>query len=113
MTPDPDAIRQQPSELVKSGRVSVASRTSSAQYAGRPVGAAAIAAALDVEYLIEAGVYFDAPGTRVVVRLVDPELDRKVWAREYDSGAIGQQLASRITTDTTDAIARYTRERPR
>ena len=101
------------SELVKSGRVSVASRTSTAQYAGRPVSAATIAAALQVEFLMEASVYFDHPEARVIVRLVDPDVDRKVWAREYDSGALDQELASRIAIDATAAIAEYIRERSR
>ncbi|HEX7087654.1 MAG TPA: hypothetical protein VF198_14930 [Vicinamibacterales bacterium] len=64
-----------------------------------------------MEFLVEASVYFDDPGTTVVVRLVDPVMDRKVWAREYDSGALGQDVASRIATDTADAIAGHSRER--
>jgi TolB-like protein len=71
-------------ELAKLGTVSVASRTSAAQYTGGATSVVEIATALNVDFVIEASVVFTDQRLRVVARLVDGRRDRKVWVGEYD-----------------------------
>ena len=71
-------------ELARLGTVSVASRTSAAQYTGGPYSVVEIAEALRVDLVIEASAEVTASGMRVVARLVDGRSDRKVWVGEYD-----------------------------
>jgi TolB-like protein len=86
-------------ELAKLGTVSVASRTSAAQYVagGRPIPE--IARALDVDFLVEASVDIRGNTLHVAARLVDGRLDRKVWVGEYDLDPSG-------LTDTARVLAR-------
>ena len=71
-------------ELARLGTVSVASRTSAAQFAAAPRSIPEIAAALNVLFVVEGSVTPRGDQLRVSVRLVDARLDRKVWVTEYD-----------------------------
>ena len=86
------------SELARLGTVSVASHTSAMQYAGTRTPLRDIAAALNVDYAVEASVDRGPDGLLVVVRLVDAATDRKVWVSDYrgaadDARGISQRLA--------------------
>jgi TolB-like protein len=86
------------SELARLGTLSVASHTSAMQYAGTRTPLRDIAAALNVDYAVEAAVDREAGGLLVVVRLVDTATDRKVWVSDYrgaadDARGISQRLA--------------------
>jgi adenylate cyclase len=86
------------SELARLNTVSVASYTSAMQYAGRRVPLREIAAALNVDYVLESSVERDANGLLVTARVVDTATDRKVWVADYrgtdsELRAIGQRLA--------------------
>ena len=85
-------------ELARLGTVSVASYTSAIQFAGRRTPMREIAAALNVDYVVEASIEPDADGLLVVLRLVDTATDRKVWVSDYggavsDVRGIGQRIA--------------------
>jgi TolB-like protein len=90
-------------ELAKLGTLSVASRTSAARYVGGPESVVAISKALNVDFVMEAGVSFTTDGMRVVVRLVDGRLDRKVWVSEYEVER--SDVSSRARTIAADAAA--------
>lgn len=86
------------SELARLGTVSVASHTSAMQYAGTRTPLRDIAAALNVDFAVEASVDREPEGVLVVIRLVDTATDRKVWVSDYrgaadDARAISQRIA--------------------
>lgn len=71
-------------ELARLGTVSVASRTSAAQFATTSRSIREIAAALNVTFIVEGSVTPQGDRLHLSVRLVDARLDRKVWVEEYD-----------------------------
>ena len=86
------------SELARLGTVSVASHTSAMQHAGTRTPLRDIAAALNVDFAVEASVEREPGGVLVVIRLVDTTTDRKVWVSDYrgsadDARAISQRIA--------------------
>ena len=94
-------------ELARLGTVSVASRTSASQYTAqlRPVGE--IAKALNVVYVIEGSAVANGDDLRVVVRLVDARIDRKVWVGEYRTSVRDiAAIARTIATEAADAALR-------
>jgi TolB-like protein len=93
-------------ELAKLGTVSVASRTSSAQYMAGPGSVREIAKALNVSFVIEASVTFSGEDVRVLARLVDGRADRKVWVGEYELEPDIQNVARRIASDAAAAALR-------
>jgi TolB-like protein len=95
-------------ELARLGTVSVASRASTSQYIGEMRPAREIAASMGVDFIMEATVTIDAAGLHVVARLVDGQIDRKVWVGEYDAapGDI-RDLARRIALESAAAAVKY------
>lgn len=71
-------------ELAQLGTVSVASRTSTSQYARESLPVRELAAALQAHFVMEASAVVEGNQLRVVVRLVDAAIDRKVWVAEYE-----------------------------
>ncbi|MGH9222102.1 MAG: hypothetical protein ACRD1W_22525, partial [Vicinamibacterales bacterium] len=99
------------SELARLGTVSVASHTSAMQYAGTRTPLRDIAAALNVDYAVEATVDREPGGLLVVVRLVDTATDRKVWVSDYrgaadDARGISQRLAFDVGAEVSKRAQR-------
>jgi TolB-like protein len=95
-------------ELARIGTMSVASRTSSAQYNGEIRPVTEIARALKVDFVMEASAVASANDVRVVVRLVDGVLDRKVWVGEYDLTRSEIPAGARqIATEAAAAALKY------
>lgn len=91
-------------ELARLGTVSVASHTSAMQYAGTRTPLRDIAAALNVDYAVEASVDREPEGVLVVIRLVNTATDRKVWVSDYrgaadDARAISQRIAFDVASE--------------
>ena len=85
-------------ELARLGTVGVASHTSAMQFAGKRVPLTEIAAALNVDFVLEASIDQEPAGVLAVVRLVDTATNRKVWVADYrgpanDPRAISQRIA--------------------
>jgi TolB-like protein len=76
-------------ELVRTGRVQVISRTSTLQFASGPRSLREVARALDANLIVEGTVHVDADRIRVQLRMVDPDLDRKFALHEFDGTAQG------------------------
>lgn len=92
------------SELARLGTVSVSSHTSAMQYAGTRAPLRDIAAALNVDYAVEASVDREPEGVLVVIRLVNTATDRKVWVSDYrgaadDARAISQRIAFDVASE--------------
>jgi TolB-like protein len=97
------------SELARLGTVSVASHTSARQYAGTRTPLRDIAAALNVDYAVEASVDREPDGLLVVIRIVDTATDRKVWVADYrDSGDV-RGIAQRIAFDVGAEVMKRAR----
>ena len=99
------------SELARLGTVSVASHTSAMQFAGTRTPLRDIAAALNVDYAVEAAVDREPGGLLVVVRLVDTATDRKVWVSDYrgaadDARGISQRLAFDVGAEVSKRAQR-------
>ena len=97
-------------ELARVGGVSVTSRTSAARYSGGHDSVVQLAAALGVDFVMEASTDLEGDSTRVVARLVDGHSDRKVWVGEYrfQRGAV-TSAARTIATESAAAIQRLQR----
>jgi TolB-like protein len=85
-------------ELARLGPISVASFTSSMQFAGRRPSMSEVNTALKSRYVIEASVDDEASEILVVARIVDAETNRKMWVSDYrgardDVRGIGQRIA--------------------
>ena len=86
------------SELARLNTVSVASYTSAMEFAGRRIPVREIAAALNVDYVLESSVEREGDGLLVTARIVDTATDRKVWVADYRGAekevrALSQRLA--------------------
>lgn len=94
-------------ELAQLGTVSVASRTSASQYTGEARPVREIAKALRVDYVMEASAIVQGSGIHVEARLVDGELDRKVWVGRYDSRSEDiPDLARRIAAEASAGLVK-------
>lgn len=71
-------------ELVRTRRVHVISRTSTLQFASGPRSLREVARALDADLVVEGSVHVDTGRVRVQMRMVDPSLDRKFALHEFD-----------------------------
>lgn len=85
-------------ELARLNTVSVASFTSATQFAGRRVPLKEVAAALNVDYVLESSLERDGDAVLASARIVDTATDRKVWVNDYrgavhDLRSISQRLA--------------------
>lgn len=69
--------------IARLGTLAVASRTSATQYSSVGRSLPAIAAALNVDFVLEGTATISGSTVRLQVRLVDARLDRKVWVVEH------------------------------
>ena len=93
------------SELARLGTVSVASFTSSMQFAGRRPSMSEVATALKSRYVVEASVDDEASQILVVARIVNSETDRKMWVSDYRGARDDVRgMAQRIAFDVSAAI---------
>ena len=89
--------------LVRVDGLSVASRTSSFVYKGSELGLAAIAAALNVNHILEGSVRKSGNRVRITAQLVDAVHDRYLWSETYDREltdifVIQEEIANAIVT---------------
>jgi TolB-like protein len=88
--------------------VSVASRTSTQHNARDSRRIGELADALGVQFVLEASAVVEDARLRVVVRLVDAAIDRKVWVRVYEvKSAEAAALAPRIAAEAANAALEY------
>jgi TolB-like protein len=93
------------SELARLGTVSVASYTSSMQFAGQRRPMSEIAAALKSNYVVEASIDDEASEILVVARIVNALTDRKMWVSDYRGARDDVRgIAQRIAFDVSAAI---------
>ncbi len=74
-------------ELVRSARVDVVSRTSTQQFASGPRSLREVARALNADIVVEGSIHVDADRVRVQMRMVDPDVDRKFGLHELEGTA--------------------------
>jgi TolB-like protein len=79
-------------ELARMSGVAVLSRTSARQFDRKGAGLRELSASLGVVYLMEGTVFTAGGRVRVSARLVDAELDRKIWVEDFESDASPEQL---------------------
>ena len=92
-------------ELARLGTISVASFTSSMQFAGHRPSMSEVNAALKSRYVIEASVDDEAAEILVVARIVDAETNRKMWVSDYRGARDGVRgMAQRIAFEVSAAI---------
>ena len=93
------------SELARLGRVGVVSHTSAMQFAGVKKPLREIAGALNADYVVEATVEAEPGGIKVVTRLVNAAIDRKVWVQEYH-GSVDRphDLSRAMAADIATAV---------
>jgi TolB-like protein len=85
-------------ELARLNTVSVASHTSAMEFSSRQAPLRDMAAALNVDFVLESSVERDPEGVLVTARIVDAATDRKVWVADYRGAetevrAISQRMA--------------------
>jgi adenylate cyclase len=95
-------------ELARLETVSVASRTSTAQYTGGARSMSDIVQSLNVRFVIEASAVLSGNEVHVSARLVDGPSDRKVWVGQYAFAASEVRSASRrIAAEAADAAVKH------
>jgi TolB-like protein len=95
-------------ELARLETVSVASRTSTAQYTGGARSMSDIVQSLNVRFVIEASAVLSGNEVHVSARLVDGPSDRKVWVGQYAFAASEIRSASRrIAAEAADAAVKH------
>jgi len=91
-------------DLGRLTEVDVIARTSSFQFRDHNADASQIAAALNVDYLVEGSVNSQSEAIQVTAALVDATNGRQVWSGTFD-GVAGQSFTAE--QDIADAIAGY------
>lgn len=92
-------------ELGRVEELTVISRTSVLPYRDSKLGARAIAAALDVDALVEGSVFREADSLRITVQLVRGWPEARLWGSSFD-GSLGRtlELQRRVARGITDAV---------
>jgi adenylate cyclase len=102
-------------ELARLGTLSVVSRTSAAQFVSDERPVPEVAQILGADIVMEGSAVVEQGRLKVVARLVDGALDRKVWVGEYQSALDEiEALQTRIATEAGTAavqIAQKNEER--
>lgn len=97
-------------ELARLGTVSVASHTSAMQFAGKRAPLTEIAAALNVDFVLEASIDQEPQGLLAVVRIVDTATNRKVWVGDYRGPAADQRaISQRVAFDVGAELIKRSR----
>lgn len=91
-------------ELARLNTVSVPSYTSATEFAGRRVPLREIAAALNVDFVLESTVERESDGVLITARIVDAATDRKIWVADYRGAAddvrgVSQRLAFDVSAE--------------
>jgi TolB-like protein len=95
-------------ELARLRTLSVASRTSAAQFASETRSVSEIRSALNVDFVMEATTETTGDATVATVRVVDAARDRKVWVGEYTIGpGEASQVARRIAFEAAEGTLQY------
>jgi TolB-like protein len=94
-------------ELARLGTLSVVSRTSAAQFMSEQRPVSEVASILGADLVMEGSAVIEGGQLKVVARLVDGVLDRKVWVGEYQ-GTPDQvdALEARIAAEAGPAAVR-------
>jgi TolB-like protein len=98
-------------EMVRVGTLGVVSRTSAQQFTGERRPLREIARTLNAQILMEASLIAEGDSLRVSARLVDGELDRKVWVEEFSARRSEIPELQRRIAVTAAAAAIKARER--
>lgn len=93
------------SELARLGTVGVVSRTSALQFTEGRRSLREVARALNADLVMEASLFADRDRVRVEVRLVDGELDRKVWVRGFEGSTTDLRALERRVAAAAAAAA--------
>ena len=98
-------------ELARFGTVSVASHTSAMQFAGKRAPLTEIAAALNVDFVLEASIEQEPDGLLAIVRIVDTATNRKVWIADYrgaadDARGVSQRIAFDVGAEVSKRALR-------
>jgi TolB-like protein len=95
--------------LARQPQLAIVSRTSAMHYKGRVDPLPAIAAALDVDLVVEGSIVRQGSRLRATVQLIDAASDTHLWAQTYDRAsddllALEADLASAIGADLLAAL---------
>ena len=91
-------------ELARLGTLSVVSRTSAAQFMSEQRPVSEVASILGADLIMEGSAIVEEGRLKVVARLVDGVLDRKVWVGEYQGSPDEvSALESRIAAEAGPA----------
>ena len=94
------------SELARLGTLDVASHTSALQFAGARPSLGEVARSLNADLVIEGSIETVGDRLRVVIRLVDAVLDRKVWVEEFTGNRTEvDELQRRMASAAAEAAA--------
>jgi TolB-like protein len=94
-------------ELARLGTLSVVSRTSAAQFMSEQRPVSEVAAILGADLVMEGSAVIEGGQLKVVARLVDGVLDRKVWVGEYQGSPDNvDALEARIAAEAGPAAVR-------
>lgn len=97
-------------ELARLGTVGVASYTSTMQFAGERRPVREIAAALNVNFILEASIEREPGGLLVTTRIVSADTDRKIWVSDYRGAADDARgISQRIAFDVSAELVRRSR----
>ncbi len=100
-------------ELARQGTLSIVSRTSAAQFVSEERPVSEVAAMLGCDLIMEGSAIVENGQVKVVARLVDGVLDRKVWVGEYSSHPDSiEDLQSRIAAEAGPAALKLAAARP-
>jgi len=91
--------------LAQFSELTVIARNSSFAFKGRAADIAAVAAALNVRYVVEGSVRGSREQFRVIVQLIDATTGAHIWAGRYDrSGSNILQLQDEVCTEIVSRI---------
>jgi TolB-like protein len=97
------------SELARLGTLSVVSHTSATQFAGMRKPLREIAAALDVDVVLEGSIQNNPDGIVVSARLVNATTDRKMWVENFpgqtsDIPGLNRRIAAAVSAVVRERI---------
>jgi TolB-like protein len=94
-------------ELARMGTLSVVSRTSAAQFMSEQRPVSEVASILGADVVMEASAMVEEGRLKIVARLVDGVLDRRVWVGEYQGRPDEVEvLQARIAAEAGPAAAK-------
>ena len=95
-------------ELGRSGRLQVISRTSVMRFKGEREPLPSIAETLKADLVLEGTVLYAGKEARITAKLVDARSDQQIWANSYEQGVDGPEamiaLQDKIAEDITAGV---------